>query len=139
MGIVLHDGYGRPELHDKKMGFRRDSTITPSMHFRSSTSSDARLDDPRLDTQKVADDVGMSSRQLNRVLALRGQTVRRLIVAEHLDRARRLIKEAGSAKIGLAELAYTSGFSSPAQFSKRFRSYLGIGPSEVGASRDTMS
>ena len=125
-------------IHDLVFGGSRVSSYHLGIIRRIRSSIRARLDDPRLDTQKVADVVGMSSRQLNRVLALRGQTVRKLIVAERLDRARRLIEDAGSVKIGLAELAYTSGFSSPAQFSKSFRSYFGVGPSEVRASRDTI-
>lgn len=124
-------------MHDLVFGESKVSSYHLGIFRRVRSCIRARLDDLNLDTQKVADEVGMSSRQLNRVLALRGQTVRKLIVAERLDRARRLIEDAGSEKIGLAELAYASGFSSPAQFSKSFRSYFGVGPNEVRSPSDT--
>ena len=126
-------------IHDLVFGGSRVSSYNLEIIRRVRSSIRALLDDPKLDTAKIADDVGMSSRHLNRVLALRGQTVRKLIVAERLDRARRLIEDAGSSKIGLAELAFTSGFSSSAQFSKNFRNRFGSRPSEVGATRDTVS
>ena len=92
----------------------------------------SRIDDTSLDTETVADEIGMSSRQLNRILAVQDLTVRKLIQNERLDRAHRVISGAADGeRIALTELAYNCGYSCPSHFSKSFRRRFGIAPSEM--------
>ena len=91
----------------------------------------AHLGDPNLNTERVAAEIGMSSRQLNRILSLNDLTVKKLILEERLSQARRAI-EAGELNYEcIAELAYRHGFSTSSQFTRAFRSHFGFGPSEL--------
>lgn len=92
----------------------------------------ARLGDAGLDTEQVAHEIGMSSRQLNRILALNGQSVKKLILEERLTRARQSIEQGELGRGSLAELAYRYGFSAPSHFTRAFRRHFGVGPSEIG-------
>jgi AraC-like DNA-binding protein len=89
------------------------------------------LADPELNTEQVADNIGMSSRQLNRILALNDLTVKKLIMDERLSRVRRLIEADGMDHASVGELAYQFGFSSPSQLSRAFRKHYGVGPTEA--------
>jgi AraC-like DNA-binding protein len=73
----------------------------------------------------------MSSRQLNRILALNDLTVKKLIMDERLSRVRRLIEADGMDHASVGELAYQFGFSSPSQLSRAFRKHYGVGPTEA--------
>lgn len=89
------------------------------------------IGNPALNTEQVAQAIGMSSRQLNRILAAHGLTVKKLIVNERLGRAREIISYDRKGRTSLSELAYSCGFSGPSQFSKSFRRHFGRSPSEM--------
>lgn len=89
------------------------------------------LGDNRLNTEQVAAEIGMSSRQLNRILALNGLTVKKLIMEERLSQARGCIEAGGLTRENLADLAYRYGFSAASQFTRAFRKHYGIGPGEL--------
>jgi AraC-like DNA-binding protein len=91
----------------------------------------ARISDPSLNTEEVAQEIGMSSRQLNRILAAHGLTVKKLIMNERLGRARDILAYDKRGRANLSELAYSCGFSGPSQFSKSFRRHFGRAPSEM--------
>ncbi|WP_293288243.1 helix-turn-helix domain-containing protein [Oricola sp.] len=119
-------------VHDHVFG----SSEISSYHFgiiqRVRTLIRSRIDDPNLDTETVSVEIGMSSRQLNRILAVQSLTVRKLIQNERLDRAHRVISGAsGGERFTLTELAYNCGYSCPSHFSKSFRRRFGVAPSEM--------
>lgn len=89
------------------------------------------LGDPDLNTEQVAAEIGMSSRQLNRILALNDLTVKKLITQERLSQARRAIEDGKLAGESIAELAYRYGYSAASQFTRAFRKHYGVGPSEL--------
>jgi AraC-like DNA-binding protein len=91
----------------------------------------AHIGDTDLNTEKVASEIGMSSRQLNRILALNDLTVKKLILEERLSRARRSIETGSLKNESIAELAYRCGFSAPSQFTRAFRKHFGVGPTEI--------
>ncbi len=116
---------------DLYLGGRNLSSYQLGIMQRAKNYVHAHLGDPNLNTERVAAEIGMSSRQLNRILALNDLTVKKLILEERLSRARRSI-EAGELKNeSIAELAYRFGFSAPSQFTRAFRKHFGVGPSEV--------
>jgi AraC-like DNA-binding protein len=73
--------------------------------------------------------VGMSRSQLHRKLsALTGFSPNEVIRNMRLERAKQLLEQkAGNA----SEIAYMTGFNSPAYFAKCFKDYFGLTPSEV--------
>lgn len=131
---LVNDVWSVLELaHDLTVGRSTISAYHLGIVQRVRSHIRSRIDDPRLDTQHVADHIGMSSRQLNRILALHQQTVKKMILSERLERARRIIERGEPGGANLSELAYNCGFSGLSQFSKSFRRHFGHAPSEARA------
>jgi len=91
---------------------------------------EANLEDENFSVVELGAQVGMSRSQLHRKLsALTGYSPNEVIRNMRLERAKQLLeKKAGNA----SEVAYMTGFSSPAYFAKCFKDYFGVTPSEVG-------
>jgi transcriptional regulator GlxA family with amidase domain len=90
---------------------------------------EANLDDENFSVVELGARIGMSRSQLHRKLsALTGFSPNEVIRNMRLDRARQLLeKKAGTA----SEVAYLTGFNSPAYFAKCFKDYFGVTPSEA--------
>jgi transcriptional regulator GlxA family with amidase domain len=82
------------------------------------------LTDPGLGAAEVARGIGISERHLSRVFATSGTSVPRYILGRRLDRAHGLLT--GGPELGVAEVAYRCGFSSPARFSHAFKERFGL-------------
>jgi AraC-like DNA-binding protein len=82
------------------------------------------LADPGLSASQVACGIGISERHLSRVFATGGTSMPRYILNRRLDRAHRLLTE--GPQLGVAEVAYRCGFSSPARFSHAFKERFGL-------------
>ncbi|MCC6725061.1 MAG: response regulator [Saprospiraceae bacterium] len=91
---------------------------------------EVNLDDENFSVVELSAQVGMSRSQLHRKLsALTGFSPNEVIRNMRLERAKLLLeKKAGNA----SEVAYLTGFNSPAYFAKCFKDYFGVTPSEVG-------
>jgi DNA-binding response OmpR family regulator len=87
-----------------------------------------RMGDSNLTVDWLADEVGLSRRQLHRrVEAVSGQSPGNLIRRLRMERASQLLR----AKAGtVSEIGYAVGFRSPAHFSKAFRQAWGESPTE---------
>lgn len=134
---LVHDIWSALEIsHDLVLGDGKMTAYHLGIIQRVRSYIRARLEDPHLNTGQVAEEIGMSSRQLNRILALHKLTVKKLILAERLEQARRLIERCGPGGVHMAELAYSCGFSGPSHFSKSFRKHFGSAPSEVRDASD---
>ncbi|MBK7410401.1 MAG: tetratricopeptide repeat protein [Saprospirales bacterium] len=90
---------------------------------------EANLEDEGFSVVELGQQVGMSRSQLHRKLsALTGFSPNEVIRNMRLERAKQLLeKKAGTA----AEIAFSCGFSSPAYFTKCFKEYFGVLPSEI--------
>jgi AraC-like DNA-binding protein len=90
---------------------------------------EANLEEENFSVVELSSHVGMSRSQLHRKLsALTGFSPNEVIRNMRLERAKQLLnKRAGNA----SEVAYMTGFSSPAYFAKCFKDYFGVTPSEV--------
>lgn len=90
---------------------------------------EANLDDENFSVVELGGQVGMSRSQLHRKLsALTGFSPNEVIRNMRLERAKQLLEQkAGNA----SEIAYMTGFNSPAYFAKCFKDYFGVTPSEV--------
>ena len=85
-----------------------------------------------LNVEKLADEFNLSRSQLYRkIKALTGLTANELIRKIRLERAKELIEENGANSI--SEISYNVGFSSPSYFSKCFKAYFGILPTDVNS------
>jgi AraC-like DNA-binding protein len=91
----------------------------------------ANLSKADLSAEMVAQEVGMSVRHLNRLLALEGKSIKSMIIAQRLERARRDIEQSVSRHDTMAEISYRWGFNSQAHFSRSFKEHFGLSPTDV--------
>jgi AraC family transcriptional regulator, positive regulator of tynA and feaB len=91
---------------------------------------EARLADPRLDLQAVADAVGISVRYVNALLAEQGTSLKRFILSRRLSRCRHAFEDPNQDHRTLGEIAQGWGFSDMTHFTRRFKEAYGVRPSE---------
>ena len=108
-----------------------DIVITPADEVflnRTIETLERFIDDSRLNVDLLADELGMSRRQLQRKLReVTGESPSAFIRNIRLDRAAELLKNnAGT----VSEVAYSVGFKKPGHFSELFRKRFGQPPSE---------
>lgn len=87
-----------------------------------------RMGDPKFGVEWLADEVGVSSRHLQRKIhTLTGYSVAAYLRTVRLDRAAQLLQQnAGN----VSEIAFRVGFNNPEYFSRLFRTAFGEKPSE---------
>jgi transcriptional regulator GlxA family with amidase domain len=92
----------------------------------------AHLGDSNFSVDWLADEMGLSRRQLERnVQTVTGQSPADLLRSLRLERASQLLRaHAGT----VAEVAYSVGFKSASHFSNAFSRAFGVSPSEYAAS-----
>ena len=94
---------------------------------------EARLTNPRLDPQAIADAAGVSVRYANQILAEQGTSLTRLVLARRLARCRSALENPAQTHRMLSEIAYGWGFRDLTHFGRRFKQAYGILPSEARA------
>ena len=87
--------------------------------------------DPTMSARRIADAIGLSERQLSRVLAEHGTSVPRLIARRRVEMASRMLRMPSYAEQTVEAIGLRCGFSSAAQFSRVFREQSGMSPSEA--------
>jgi AraC family transcriptional regulator, positive regulator of tynA and feaB len=90
----------------------------------------ARLSDPGLNVQAVADAVGLSVRYANYVLAPQDTSIGRLILTERLERCRQALEDPVQSRRNVSEIAFGWGFSDLTHFGRCFKKAYGMLPSE---------
>ena len=89
---------------------------------------DEQLDNPNLTVVQIASALALSRVQVHRKMkALTGLAISDFLRIYRLKRAKQLIIKAYG---NMSEIAYKTGFSSPAQFSKNFKKTFGISPTQ---------
>jgi AraC family transcriptional regulator, positive regulator of tynA and feaB len=91
---------------------------------------EARLTDPDLDGQKVADIVGISVRYANTLLAEQDSSLHRLILSRRLSRCRVAFEDPDQMCRTIAEIAHGWGFSDMTHFGRCFKAAYGVSPRE---------
>ena len=94
----------------------------------------ARLVDPDLNVQTIADAVGLSARYANSILASQDTSIGRLILTERLERCRRSFEDLAQSHRTVSEVAFGWGFSDLTHFGRSFKKTYGMSPSEYQAS-----
>jgi AraC family transcriptional regulator, positive regulator of tynA and feaB len=90
--------------------------------------------DPDLGPRKIAADVRVSLRYLQKLFTARGSTCSDFIYSVRLDQAARLLRRRASLGTNqpLTEIAYACGFRDYAHFARKFRQRFGHSPGAVG-------
>lgn len=91
---------------------------------------EARLTDPDLDGQKVADIVGITFRYANALLAEQDSSLHRFILSRRLARCRSALEDPNHANRTIAEIAHGWGFSDMTHFGRCFKAAYGVSPRE---------
>lgn len=85
--------------------------------------------DADLSPERIADDLGISRRYLQALLAGSGTSFVQELNATRLDRASDLLTDARAAGLSLGEIAWRCGFLDPGYFARLFRKRFGVTPS----------
>lgn len=86
------------------------------------------LDNTELSVEMMSEHLGMSRVHLyKRLLSITGSTPSEFIRIIRLKHAARLLKEG---QLNVSEVAYKVGFNLPRNFSRYFKEYFGVGPSQ---------
>jgi AraC family transcriptional activator of tynA and feaB len=91
---------------------------------------DARLDDPALGPQELADGLHMSLRALYSLFRQIDTTPASFIQGERLERCRRALADPAESRRTITEVAHANGFTDSAHFSRIFKARYGITASE---------
>ena len=86
--------------------------------------------DPELSPEMVARECGISKRYLQTLLAGSGTSFVQELNAMRLDRASELLAHKQTRGLGIAEVAYRTGFLDAGYFTRLFRKRFGITPSQ---------
>lgn len=89
-----------------------------------------RLPDPALSPDVIAQACGISTRYLHELFRGSGSTVGQWILKLRLEACERDLSDPIN-RCGIAEIAYRWGFTSQAQFSRRFKEQFGVTPRAV--------
>jgi AraC-like DNA-binding protein len=88
------------------------------------------LGEQRLSVERIAEEMGVSLNQLNRIMKTDGLSPMRFVWQMRLERASRLLSSPAQGRVSIKEVAYRCGFSSEAHFSRAFRNRYGMTPRE---------
>ncbi|HUH45880.1 MAG TPA: hybrid sensor histidine kinase/response regulator transcription factor, partial [Arenibacter sp.] len=87
------------------------------------------MDDPDLSVESLASQLNLSRSQFYRkIKALTNQTANEFLRNIRLNRAKQLLEKGNST---ISEVCFNVGFSSPSYFTKCFKAYFGVLPTEV--------
>lgn len=91
---------------------------------------DLHLGEPELDAQAIARAVGVSLRHLNRLFAIRGESVSACLWRMRLERSRAALADPRLQRVTVTEIAHRHGFASAAHFARAFRRHFDERPTE---------
>ncbi|MBN8831595.1 MAG: helix-turn-helix domain-containing protein [Sphingomonadales bacterium] len=86
--------------------------------------------DPELSPERIANDLGISRRYLQALLAGAGTSFVQELNATRLDRASDLLTDPRAASLSLGDVAWRCGFLDPGYFARLFRKRFGVTPSQ---------
>ncbi len=85
---------------------------------------------PDLCPQKVADEMGLSLRMLQKVFAMAGEQPAAYILDQRLDKVSEVLRRTEHDSRSIGQIAESFGFREPSHFSRAFRGRFGMSPRE---------
>ncbi|MFF7065632.1 transcriptional regulator FeaR [Pseudomonas sp. NPDC008258] len=102
---------------------------SPGLHlYEVQSLIQQRLDSPRLTPVALADELGISSRQLYRLFEASGDSVCRYILRERLLKAAQDLRNPAYVHRSITDIGTRWGFADSAHFSKTFKKQFGLTP-----------
>jgi len=96
---------------------------------------DRQLSNPAADRQSISAAAGISERHANRLLALEGTSIRRLLMERRLAKARAAFEDPLQRHRSIGEVAFACGFSNLSHFTHAFKNRYGLTPSDYRNTR----
>jgi len=90
---------------------------------------DSQLTNPEADAQSIAAGAGVSERHANRLLALEGTSIRRLLIERRLNKCREMIEDPRHLHRSISDIASFYGFRHLSHFTRVFKERFGLSPS----------
>ncbi len=94
---------------------------------------------PGLSPALVAQELGISVRYLNKLLAPGGSSFRQRLVGIRLEACRIALADPSQSDLTIAEIAFGAGFNDLSQFNRQFRLAFGVTPSILRSARLSQS
>lgn len=128
---VMQDGQtqaGNPEKIVPKITEEQITSVDQQLVDKATVFVEQNLGNTELSVEMMSEYLGMSRVHLyKRLLSITGSTPSEFIRVIRLKHAARLLKEG---QFNVSEVAYKVGFNIPRYFSKYFKEYYGVGPSQ---------
>ena len=91
---------------------------------------ESQLTNPDADAQSIAAGAGVSESHANRLLALEGTSIRRLLIERRLNKCREMIEDPRHVHRSISDIAFFYGFRNLSHFTRVFKGRFGLSPSE---------
>jgi AraC family transcriptional regulator, positive regulator of tynA and feaB len=89
-----------------------------------------RFSEPDLRPENIACGVGVSTRMLHKIFAGHDETVMKVVLAERVERAAKLLAQPAGRERTITEIAYACGFNDASHFGRVFEARMGATPSQ---------
>jgi acetamidase/formamidase/AraC-like DNA-binding protein len=106
------------------------STVQAAHFGRVAAAIDVRLAEPDLEISRIASDVNLSTRYVQRLFELHGNSFSRYLRHKRLERSRLELIDQSCNWPGIAQIAHRWGFLNASHFSRCFREAFHLSPSE---------
>jgi len=125
IGATLHERSGRTDYQAIESDLGGARALAQGQAY-----IDTHFRNPDLTIQEIADDLGMSLRQLQRAFAAIGTTPTKHLLTKRLEHARRGLEDRRAGRRGdlISSIAYEAGFSDLSYFQRSFRKTFGASP-----------
>ena len=91
---------------------------------------ESQLTNPDADRKSIAAAAGISERHGNRILALEGTSIRRLLIERRLAKCREALEDPLQQHRCISDIAYAFGFRDLSHFDHAFKKYFKASPSD---------
>ncbi len=107
------------------------SFVQESLRQRIRQYIDNNLCNPELSNNHIAASQGISIRYLHKLFQNEEETLHNLVLHKRLKRSYQLLGDPQYAGHSIERIAYKTGFASPSHFSRSFKKYFNISPSDL--------
>lgn len=108
-----------------------NSVVKESLKGRIYRYIEMNICNPELSNQSIADSQGISIRYLNKLFEDQSESVHSLVLEKRLQRSLTLLQDPAYQGHSIEMIAFNSGFSSAAHFSRCFKKRFGQSPGQV--------